>query len=102
MTDSTIYSTAKNMITSKQYMDTVASLGCIITGKPAELHHPRCLGSAGKKSSDWHVVPLSTELHRLYHENPSYFEMKCGRESALSAMTIRAVVQRLAGDRIPF
>lgn len=54
----------------KAHMSRVASLGCILCRRhgvpdsPAELHHPRTGAGAGRKSSDWDVIPLCYPHHR--------------------------------------
>jgi hypothetical protein len=54
----------------KRYMREVAEMGCIVCkrmgypGSPAELHHPRAGTGAGRRASDWDVIPLCPEHHR--------------------------------------
>ena len=54
----------------KKYMGLVAEMGCIVCkrmgypGTPAELHHPRAGTGAGRRASDWDVIPLCPEHHR--------------------------------------
>ena len=54
----------------KKYMSLVAEMGCIVCkrmgypGTPAELHHPRAGTGAGRRASDWDVIPLCPEHHR--------------------------------------
>ena len=54
----------------KKYMSLVAEMGCIVckrmgySGTPAELHHPRAGTGAGRRASDWDVIPLCPEHHR--------------------------------------
>jgi len=54
----------------KKYMNSVAELGCLVCkrmgypGTPAELHHPRAGTGAGRRSSNWDVIPLCPEHHR--------------------------------------
>jgi hypothetical protein len=51
-------------------MSAVAELGCSVCrrmgypGTPAELHHPRAGVGAGRRSSNWDVIPLCPEHHR--------------------------------------
>jgi len=51
-------------------MSAVAELGCSVCrrmgypGTPAELHHPRSGVGAGRRSSNWDVIPLCPEHHR--------------------------------------
>ena len=82
----------------KDYMDVVASLGCIITGKPAVLHHPRFCVGMSQRASNFLVIPLAPELHTgkefygqsIHHGQPE-FESKYGREEELLARTIEKV-----------
>jgi len=54
----------------KRYMREVAEMGCIVCkrmgypGTPSELHHPRAGTGAGRRASDWDVIPLCPEHHR--------------------------------------
>lgn len=54
----------------KRYMREVAEMGCIVCKRmgypetPAELHHPRAGTGAGRRASDWDVIPLCPEHHR--------------------------------------
>jgi len=51
-------------------MNSVAELGCLVCkrmgypGTPAELHHPRAGTGAGRRASNWDVIPLCPEHHR--------------------------------------
>jgi len=51
-------------------MNSVAELGCLVckrmgySGTPAELHHPRAGTGAGRRASNWDVIPLCPEHHR--------------------------------------
>lgn len=45
----------------KRHLDAVASLGCLITGGPAEIHHVR---RYGEKRNHFKTAPLSYEYHR--------------------------------------
>jgi len=55
----------------QRHYDKVSRLGCIVCrnmrfrDSPAELHHPRALGSAGKKADNMSVIPLCPQHHRL-------------------------------------
>lgn len=44
-----------------KFLGQVAELGCMITGKPAEIHHVR---KHGERRDDRKVVPLSHRHHR--------------------------------------
>jgi hypothetical protein len=59
----------------KQHWTRVAALGCILTGRDAEIAHChggsiKLLGSEfrpgwGQKQNDWLVLPLAPEIHRI-------------------------------------
>jgi hypothetical protein len=85
----------------KEYKSEVAALGCLFTGKPAELHHPRfCIGM-GQRASDWLVIPLAPELHRngnygeCIHNGQTAFEKNMGMtEQEMVAETIKRMMNR--------
>lgn len=87
----------------KQYKGVVASLGCIICGGPAELHHPRAGRGMSQRGSDWLCIPLCPGHHRLgtsyaqpsVHGAPQDFRARHGEEMDLLAETIRRVVGTL-------
>lgn len=86
--------------TKKTYMDTVASLGCLICGEPAELHHPRAaldIAGVGKKANDWLVLPLCPRHHNSgaygegIHASYEAFRRNHGSESELLARVIEQI-----------
>lgn len=48
----------------REHMDRVASLGCLLTGRPAELHHIMHMPGKARRRDHRFVVPLSSEMHR--------------------------------------
>lgn len=54
----------------RAHMSRVADIGCILClhlgtpGTPAELHHPRTGAGAGRKASNFDVIPLCPAHHR--------------------------------------
>jgi len=90
----------------KEYKDLIASMGCIVTGQPAEIHHVKCFFNGAGRVSDYLIIPLAPELHRngneAIHHNRSLFEMIHGREIDLLAKTIKRVAEKLKQERIPF
>lgn len=75
----------------KAYKDKVASLGCLICGGPADLHHPRFASGMAQRSPDWLVIPLCQEHHQggySVHGSPSLFLKIEGTEQELLARTI--------------
>jgi hypothetical protein len=78
----------------KTHMNNVANLGCIvcrnngILDSPAELHHIRAGAGAGKKSSDFEVIPLCFNHHSAqgidgFHKHPRTWQKKHGTEVEL-------------------
>jgi len=96
-------------VNSKEYKNFVASLGCLFTGRPAVLHHPRFCVGMGQRASDWLVIPLAPELHNqgsygwCIHLGLSEFEKNMGMtEAEMVAETFRRVVNELEKKTIPF
>lgn len=84
----------------KEYMKLVAELNCIVTGAPAQLHHPKSIGcGAGQKCSDWLVIPLSKKNHDDIHK---HMNIDGKDEADLLAETIQAVVQKINKEKTPF
>ena len=79
----------------REHLDRVASIGCIAClnmgyeGSIAEIHHPRRLGSMGKKASDRAAIPLCFKHHRTggygvaIHSGQARWEEIHGTEYAL-------------------
>lgn len=86
---------------AKTYKDKVASMGCIICGSPANLHHPRfCIGMS-QRSPDWLVIPLCKEHHQdgvyghAIHNGQQEFEKNYMREEELLAETIKKMMSKV-------
>lgn len=81
----------------EQYKSLVASLGCVVCGKPSSLHHPRFCVGMGQRSSDWLVIPLCPDHHQhggfgvAIHAGQGTFEKNFGTEQELLAKTIQKV-----------
>ena len=81
----------------KQYKNAVAELGCLICERPAELHHPRLSCGMGQRESDWLVIPLCEDHHRLngfghaVHNGQGTFEQNYMNEAKMIAMVIEAM-----------
>ena len=79
-------------------MRSVAELGCIACkklgyeGTPAELHHIPS-GAMGKRSDNWHCIPLCPHHHRTskesYHLNPMWFTEQFGTQTELLEETLQ-------------
>jgi len=88
------------MITEKQYIKLILSLGCIVTGEDNPVpHHPKCFNNGYGKVSDFLAIPLSMRLHTMQddaiHNNRSLFEDRYGREVDLIARTVQAVASKI-------
>ena len=79
------------------YLYKVASLGCILCGRPAEIHHLRSGVGMGQRSSDDRAIPLCPEHHRLggrgtaIHAGIKSFAANHGTEEELLAIVQRAI-----------
>ena len=82
----------------KDYMSRVADLGCICCGQPAELHHPRKHTGLGLRSSNYDVIPLCPNHHRLgkvsIHLGKTQFERTFGTEKVLLKKVKKALVEK--------
>ena len=73
----------------KQYLDKIASLGCIICTSPAEIHHIRSGMGMGQRSPHSRVLPLCPAHHRTggygvaYHAGRGAWENNFGTELKL-------------------
>lgn len=71
---------------AQEHYSRVAELGCIICGRPAELHHLTGAGM-GLKSHWSEVIPLCPEHHRTgkdaVHAGKKSFEAKFGTQREL-------------------
>ncbi len=87
----------------RRYMDSVASLGCLICRCPAELHHIKEGKGIGQRASNFLVIPLCPEHHRTgglgvaYHGGPRSFEKLYGSELDLLAQTMEEVFRNAGG-----
>ncbi len=81
----------------KAHMGKVADLGCIICGRPAELHHPRQGAGMGQRASSYDVIPLCPDHHRTggygtaIHAGRWDWQKKHGTEADLLAK-VRALL----------
>ena len=87
-------------MTLEEYKNLVAEQGCIITGRPAELHHPRFCCGMSQRAADWLIIPLAPEHHRTggfgmaLHAGQATFEQNFGTEEELLARTIERVMKQ--------
>jgi hypothetical protein len=81
-------------MTRHEWKARVAALGCLICGRPANLHHVREGQGMSQRASDWLVVPLCREHHQGadgIHSGRFYHRFKKD-EMDLLAETIERVV----------
>ena len=71
----------------KEYMRSVADLGCICCGRTPELHHPRFNVGLSQRGDDMDVIPLCPEHHRYgkisIHLGKKEFVKRFGTEKEL-------------------
>ena len=71
----------------KEYMRSVAELGCICCGRTPELHHPRFNVGLSQRGDDLDVIPLCPEHHRYgkisIHLGKKEFVKRFGTEKEL-------------------
>lgn len=83
----------------KRHLDRVSSLGCIICGAPASLHHPRFSCGMSQRASNWLAIPLCPWHHQqgphgiAIHNGQQEFEKNFGTEAELLAQTIQKVTK---------
>ena len=73
----------------QKYLDLVASLGCIICKRPAEIHHIRAGMGIAQRNNNRRVLPLCPDHHRngghgvAIHAGRASWENKFGTEHML-------------------
>jgi len=76
-------------------MSKVASLGCLVCQRPANVHHIRPVGlGMGMRSSHYQVVPLCREHHQgqfSIHNCKEQFEAMYGTEAELLQRTLKEI-----------
>ena len=84
-------------LTDDEYKAMVVSLGCLIDGAPAEIHHIREGVGIGQRNSDRDILPLCPLHHRTggygiaFHAGPKAFEAIHGCERDLQAEANRRI-----------
>ena len=76
----------------RRHMSRVASMGCLICGGEASLHHIREGQGMSQRASNYLVVPLCRDHHQgkiSIHGSPDQFKAVYGSEYDLLAETIR-------------
>jgi hypothetical protein len=86
-----------------EHMGRVASLGCIICGKDAEIHHITGGKSLSQRASHFEVLPLCFEHHsaqtplsfgHTVHKGVKSFEKNYGTQTELLAKTRKALSEK--------
>ena len=76
-------------------MEKVASLGCIICQRPANVHHIRPKNTGiGRRSSHFETIPLCYDHHQgqfSIHNCKEQFEATYGTEQQLLARTLKDI-----------
>tara|TARA_A100001391_G_C5029344_1_gene267936 strand:+ start:550 stop:867 length:318 start_codon:yes stop_codon:yes gene_type:complete len=76
----------------REHMSKVASLGCLVCQRPANVHHIRPIGlGIGNRSSHYETIPLCHDHHQgqfSIHNCKKQFEDKYGTERELLNITL--------------
>ena len=79
----------------REHMSKVASLGCLICQRPANVHHIRPIGlGIGKRSSHYQTIPLCYDHHQgqfSIHNCKQEFEDAYGTEKQLLQKTLKEI-----------
>lgn len=76
-------------LTAKQYLKIVASWGCLICQRPAEVHHIRDGMGAAQRNDDFNILPLCEIHHRIggrgvaFHADKKLWQFLHGTEREL-------------------
>jgi hypothetical protein len=79
----------------REHMSKVASLGCLICQRPANVHHIRPIGlGIGNRSSHYKTIPLCRDHHVgafSIHNTKRQFEDAYGTEEQLLHRTLKEI-----------
>ena len=79
----------------REHMSKVASLGCLICQRPANVHHIRPVGlGIGMRSSHYQTIPLCYDHHQgqfSIHNCKQEFEDAYGTEKQLLQKTLKEI-----------
>ena len=79
----------------REHMSKVASLGCLVCQRPANVHHIRPVGlGIGMRSSHYQTIPLCREHHQgqfSIHNCKEQFESMYGTEEELLHRTLKEI-----------
>jgi len=89
---------AKKKVATKaerEHMSKVASLGCLVCQRPANVHHIRPIGlGIGMRSSHYQTIPLCREHHQgqfSIHNCKQQFEAMYGTEQEMLQKTLKEI-----------
>jgi len=89
---------AKKKVTTKgerEHMSKVASLGCLVCQRPANVHHIRPIGlGIGMRSSHYQTIPLCHDHHQgqfSIHNCKEQFEARYGTEHEMLQRTLNEI-----------
>jgi hypothetical protein len=77
----------------RQHLDRVARLGCIVCGRPAEIHHLLNGAGMGQRADNYTCIPLCQAHHRTgghgvaIHAGKKTWEQRFGTELELLERT---------------
>ena len=79
----------------REHMSKVASLGCLVCQRPANVHHIRPIGlGIGMRSSHYQTIPLCYDHHQgqfSIHNTKKQFEDAYGTEAQLLYKTLKEI-----------
>ena len=79
----------------REHLSKVASLGCLVCQRPANVHHIRPIGlGMGMRSSHYQTIPLCREHHQgqfSIHNCKEQFEAMYGTEAELLQRTLKEI-----------
>ena len=79
----------------REHMSKVASLGCLVCQRPANVHHIRPIGlGIGMRSSHYQTIPLCHDHHQgqfSIHNCKEQFEAMYGTEEELLHRTLKEI-----------
>ena len=81
----------------REHMSKVASLGCLVCQRPANVHHIRPIGlGIGNRSSHYETIPLCHDHHQgqfSIHNSKQEFEAMYGTEKQLLQKTLQELIR---------
>lgn len=83
----------------KDYIKLVRSMGCMVCGDLAEIHHIRSMSGMSQRATSFLVVPLCSVCHRT---GPDAIHQSTRNERELLSKTIEKVVTMLENNQMPF